>query len=249
MQERELLRTSWRSAEGFDENLWNDFEARYGSRCFSYSDAREAIETEGAYTQVYLKVKRFGLDRLWVELLLSDESHQVYRVTPFFNAEVVSLQESLDKRQLPPIDKIEWSDQTRQFGDAVRAFFRLTGAEALPALLDPARTEPLTLVPFAQRIVFCLRLRLCKNKARVRRRFPVGRQQLPARLASLFPSEWRPRQCPNLAASDDEAGRLHPAPRWSVDIVSRCSETRDGRTFRKKRIAFPVIWRLLSAEI
>ncbi len=29
----------------------------------------------------------------------------------------------------------------------MRAFFRLTEAEALPALLDPARTEPLTLVP------------------------------------------------------------------------------------------------------
>lgn len=57
------------------------------------------------------------------------------------------LQEALDEPKLPAIDKIEWSEQTRQFGDAARAFFRMAEAEALPALLDPARTEPLTLVP------------------------------------------------------------------------------------------------------
>lgn len=147
LRERELLRTLWRSAEGFDEGLWNEFESRYRSHFFSHSDAREAMEAEGIYSCVYLEVERYGVASLWITLLLTDESQQAIRLAAFLNEEILVLQEALDEPKLPAIDKIEWSEQTRQFGDAVRAFFRMAEAEALPALLDPARTEPLTLVP------------------------------------------------------------------------------------------------------
>ncbi|GIV12675.1 MAG: hypothetical protein KatS3mg021_0957 [Fimbriimonadales bacterium] len=147
LRERELLRTLWRSAEGFDEGLWNEFESRYRSHFFSHSDAREAMEAEGIYSCVYLEVERYGVASLWITLLLTDESQQAIRLAAFLNEEILVLQEALDEPKLPAIDKIEWSEQTRQFGDAARAFFRMAEAEALPALLDPARTEPLTLVP------------------------------------------------------------------------------------------------------
>ncbi len=147
LRERELLRTLWRSAEGFDEGLWNEFESRYRSHFFSHSDAREAMEAEGIYSCVYLEVERYGVASLWITLLLTDESQQAIRLAAFLNEEILVLQEALDEPKLPAIGKIEWSEQTRQFGDAVRAFFRMAEAEALPALLDPARTEPLTLVP------------------------------------------------------------------------------------------------------
>ena len=147
LRERELLRTLWRSAEGFDEGLWNDFQSRYHSYFSGYFEAREAMKAEGIYSRVYLEVRRDSVAFLLVTLGLTDESQQAFRITYSLNEEIAALEEALDEPKLPAIDKIEWSEQTRQFGDAARAFFRMAEAEALPALLDPARTELLTLVP------------------------------------------------------------------------------------------------------
>jgi hypothetical protein len=51
--------------------------------------------------------------------------------------------------EAPPqtAERVEWSERTRQFLDAYRAMERTTESVPLPEILDPAKVEPLSLIP------------------------------------------------------------------------------------------------------
>ncbi len=146
LRERELLRTVWRSGEGFDEELWSDLESRYKVFSFGYHRVRSAAGGNSTYTQVYLAIERVSPFFLRFRLSVTDASQQESQYKRFLE-EILSSVEEFENTSPPVVAKIEWSETTRQFLETVREFFRTTEASALPPLLDPARTEPLSLIP------------------------------------------------------------------------------------------------------
>lgn len=151
--------------EGLDKSLlrqvYEDLKSENGTRMhFDSYFLREPYQRP--YEGVYLVVERSAIDSFKFELIVVAES------APGQPADVESaflylsgwldssehgsrLQEALNltPEQLTQLVQtpVEWSQRTEQFLDAYHSLRRARESTPLPETLDPARTEPLSLIP------------------------------------------------------------------------------------------------------
>ena len=151
--------------EGLDKSLlrqvYEDLKSENGTRM--HFDSYFLTEPSQHPPQgIYLEVKRDGIDSFNFELLVVAESapgQPVEVERAWFHLAGWSdssehgnrLQEALNltPEQLTQLVQtpVEWSQRTEQFLDAYHSLRRARESTPLPETLDPARTEPLSLIP------------------------------------------------------------------------------------------------------
>jgi hypothetical protein len=107
------------------------------------------------FTRLYLIVSRRDPDEFGLKAILADESleHVVSSdsgLCSIFDGDALpwaSLSAAPPNGAPPSPVRIEWSERTRQFIEAYRAFRRGKEATAFPEVLDPSKVEPLSTVP------------------------------------------------------------------------------------------------------
>jgi hypothetical protein len=107
------------------------------------------------FTRLYLIVSRRSPDGFGLKAILADErlEHVVSHdssLRPILDGDALSwasLSATPPNGAPPSPVRIEWSERTRQFIEAYRAFRRGREATAFPEVLDPSKVEPLSTVP------------------------------------------------------------------------------------------------------
>jgi hypothetical protein len=106
-------------------------------------------------TRLYLIVSRWEPDEFDLDVILADESleHVVSDdsgLRPIFDGDALSwasLSATPPNGAPPSLMRIEWSDLSRQFIAAYRAFRLGKEATSFPEVLDPSKVEPLSTIP------------------------------------------------------------------------------------------------------
>jgi hypothetical protein len=107
------------------------------------------------FTRLYLVVSRWDPDKFSLEVILVDESieHVVSHSSGLrsdYDGDALlwtSLGAAPPNGAPPSPVRIEWSERTRQFIEAYRAFRLGKEATSFPEVLDPSKVEPLSTVP------------------------------------------------------------------------------------------------------
>ncbi len=142
---------------GLDKERVEQFNERYRYVIEEYNLRREPPQVP--LTRLYLEVERGEPD--WFSFgvaLVSEDLKQGVQIYPgwwlWFQEEEPEEKESeSDSKPSPseasqkPAVRVEWSELSRQFIEAYRAIERTAEPTAFPDVLDPAKVEPLSLVP------------------------------------------------------------------------------------------------------
>ncbi len=152
MREKRLVYELWtHPTEGLDEKRVKEFNDRFSYLVPDFQ-LRQELPAQ-PLTRVYLKVDRTAPDSFYfsTELLTDDLKEMVYAgFVGSYELEyrhLVEQQASRAQTQQSAEAKVEWSEPSRQFIEAYRAMERATEPTPLPPILDPAQTEPLSLIP------------------------------------------------------------------------------------------------------
>jgi hypothetical protein len=144
--------------DGFDEEWVKRFNERYGYVIeLDYQWRREPSQVP--LTRLYLEVRRIDPDCfIFATVLVSEDLKQSVR--GYLSWYEFSEQEERDEADRSASGKpsqsqasqqsvvrVAWSELSRQFMEAYRAIERATEPVAFPDVLDPAKVEPLSLVP------------------------------------------------------------------------------------------------------
>jgi hypothetical protein len=143
--------------DGFDKEWVKRFNERYGYVIeLDYQWRREPSQVP--LTRLYLEVERISLDSFFFDItLVSEDLKQGVEGGYWW---IWLREEELESKDAepgsgqPPSEasrqlaaRVEWSELSRQFMEAYRAIRRATEPVAFPDVLDPAKVEPLSLVP------------------------------------------------------------------------------------------------------
>lgn len=157
-REHQLVYELWtHPTEGLDHEQIERFNRRYGYPIWDYGLRQKPLSSPP--TRVYLAVYRQSPDNFECTVTVATED-----LKQSFGgyASQWSLWASLEEEQQPdtpaqppkptetpaqPAERVEWSERSRQFIEAYRATERTVEPTPLPEILDPARTEPLSLIP------------------------------------------------------------------------------------------------------
>jgi hypothetical protein len=144
--------------DGFDEERVARFNERYGYVIeLDYKWRREPSQVP--LTRLYLEVRRIAPDRFSFAIVLVSEDLK-QSIQGYLSWYEFSKQEERDEADRSASGKpsqsqasqqsvvrVAWSELSRQFMEAYRAIERATEPVAFPDVLDPAKVEPLSLVP------------------------------------------------------------------------------------------------------
>jgi hypothetical protein len=143
--------------DGFDEEWVERFNERYGYVIeLDYQWRREPSQVP--LTRLYLEVERISLDSFFFDITLVSEDLKQGVEGGYWRIKL--REEELESKDAepgsgqPPSEtsrqlaaRVAWSESSRQFMEAYRAIERATEPVAFPDVLDPAKVEPLSLVP------------------------------------------------------------------------------------------------------
>jgi hypothetical protein len=144
--------------DGFDEEWVKRFNQRYGYMIkLDYQWRQEPSQVP--LTRLYLEVRRIDPDCFSFAIVLVSEDLK-QSVRGYLSCYEFSEQEERDEADRSASGKpsqsqasqqsvvrVAWSELSRQFMEAYRAIERATEPVAFPDVLDPAKVEPLSLVP------------------------------------------------------------------------------------------------------
>jgi hypothetical protein len=157
-REARLVHQVWtHPIHGIDAQRVEKFNERYGYVVQDYKQRREPPRSP--LTRLYLVVRRDGAD--WFSFRITLVSEDLKEgVGAFFDwTQLVGEEESEGEKSgsgskpsqseasQKPVARAEWSALSRQFIEAYRAVERTEEPIAFPDVLDPAKVEPLSLVP------------------------------------------------------------------------------------------------------
>jgi hypothetical protein len=143
--------------DGFDKEWVKRFNERFGYVIeLDYKWRREPSQVP--LTRLYLEVERISLDSFFFDItLVSEDLKQGVEGGYWW---IWLREEELESKDAEPgsgqspseasrqlAARVEWSELSRQFMEAYRAIRRATEPVAFPDVLDPAKVEPLSLVP------------------------------------------------------------------------------------------------------
>ncbi|GBC92009.1 hypothetical protein HRbin15_00470 [bacterium HR15] len=159
-QEHRLVYDLWtHPTEGISKEQLENFNRRYGYVIGDYW-LRQAPPSQ-LPTRVYLAVWRQSPASFLFTVTVASEdmrefaggdAAQGYLWASLWEEEEQASESPAPAPQSPqtpaqPVERIEWSERSRQFIEAYRAMERTTESVPLPEILDPARVEPLSLIP------------------------------------------------------------------------------------------------------
>jgi hypothetical protein len=143
--------------DGFDKERVERFNERFGYMIeLDYQWRREPSQVP--LTRLYLEVERISPDSFFFDItLVSEDMKQGVEGGYWW---IKLREEELESKDAepgsgqPPSEasrqlaaRVAWSESSRQFMEAYRAIERATEPVAFPNVLDPAKVEPLSLVP------------------------------------------------------------------------------------------------------
>jgi hypothetical protein len=143
--------------DGFDKEWVERFNERYGYMIkLDYQWRQEPSQVP--LTRLYLEVERISPDSFFFDItLVSEDLKQGVEGGYWWiklREEELESKDAEPSSGQPPSEasrqlaaRVAWSELSRQFMEAYRAIERATEPVAFPDVLDPAKVEPLSLVP------------------------------------------------------------------------------------------------------
>ncbi len=154
VREYSLVHQLWtHPTDGLDKEQLDNFHRRY----YYFIDDQWLRQNPPSHppTRIYLEVYRWTPDyfECTVHLVADDMTEWVVsQATQWYlwaSPEEQSGEQASPPAETPaqPFGRVEWSERSQQFIEAYRAMSRAVEPMPLPEILDPARTEPLSLIP------------------------------------------------------------------------------------------------------
>lgn len=152
VQERRLVHELWtHPTEGISEGISEKYDHLIDDKTFRREPPRSVP------ARLYLEVGRWAPDRFIISAVLgSEDGKDAFKERSWlylFSSEEEGIAKptsesplSSEEKAQPPA-RVVWSERSRQFLEAYRQMMKTADAVPWPPILDPAQTEPLSLIP------------------------------------------------------------------------------------------------------
>ncbi len=152
-RECQLVQDVWtHPTEGFNRDQIEQFYNRYRAILLEILDRlTRAHPTDRQPTRIYLEVRRSTPASWSFKVELTDESQRTFPGWSLAHLQVSLEDLGINERFAPspgePVVRVEWSEPSHRYLEAYRTLMRTREPTPLPAIVDPAQTEPLSLIP------------------------------------------------------------------------------------------------------
>ncbi len=145
LQEIQMVHQVWNSpTEGIPAEHVREFHQRYGLVDGSWL---APMYPTSPLTQVYLIVQRLNPDAFTCSTEVTTSELGVLSIPQQTDIALFALSADEEAAVQGGSERVEWSERSRQFLETFRQLQSSCEPVALPAILDPAQTEPLSLIP------------------------------------------------------------------------------------------------------